>query len=113
MQLYDCTVRLGGSMMNEVAMEATTAAQIMVLRSIHGEDAVVRIAAKKMDKRSHREERARLNGLYGTKRVDDLFGNPIAAPRLPVKLDGFDPSSDPDEYPEDEGDGNTPPANQE
>lgn len=38
MQLYNCKVRLHGSLYNEVRKEAITAAEIAVLRAIHGQE---------------------------------------------------------------------------
>lgn len=43
MRLYDCHVRLGGKTSNEVPLFAITAAEIIVLRHIHGDDSVVRV----------------------------------------------------------------------
>jgi len=43
MRLYHCHVRLGGKTSNEVPLFAITAAEIIVLRHIHGDDSVVRI----------------------------------------------------------------------
>ena len=54
MQLYDATVRLSGNPMQEVPKQNLTAPEVMLLQKIHGGvDAVVRIAKRKMDKRSH------------------------------------------------------------
>lgn len=66
MQLYNATVRVGGSLFNEVPMAEVTAAEIEVLRRIHGNDAVTRIVASKEDtKRDDETERARLQRIYG------------------------------------------------
>lgn len=64
MRLYDCKVLLSGSRDNEVRKTDVTAAEIMILRSFHGEDAVTDVTPKNMDKRSHGDERARLFSLY-------------------------------------------------
>ena len=101
MQLYDCKVRLNGSVANEVVKHEITAAEIMVLRALHGEDSVVDIKAGRMDKRSHTEERQRLYGIYANGNtlnaetmgprmamLRGMFGHDTAD--LPVKL--------PDEY---------------
>lgn len=50
--------------MNEVAKVGMTAAEIEVLRAIHGPDAVVDIAKTGDAKRTHAEERARLYQVY-------------------------------------------------
>lgn len=70
MQLYDCTVRLGGSMLNEVRKDGVTAAEIQVLRMIHsggdsGVEVVKDITPTKHVDRDDLTERARLEGLYG------------------------------------------------
>lgn len=64
MQLYDCKLRLGGAVTNEIRKYKITAAEIMFLRALHGEDAVVDVKAAGSDKRSHAEERARLKEIY-------------------------------------------------
>ncbi len=63
MRLYDCKVLLAGSRENEVRKSDVTAAEIMILRALHGEDSVTDIRPKEMDKRSHGPERARLFNL--------------------------------------------------
>lgn len=98
MQLYDVKIRLAGLANNEVRKSDVTAAEVMVLRAIHGADAVGDIVATKMDKRTHGEERSRLNNQYTNQfssspemyakrlaMMRGLFGADTAA--LPVKLD--------------------------
>ena len=46
MRLYDCHLRLGGTTSSEVPKHNITAAEIIILRRIHGDDAVVRIEQK-------------------------------------------------------------------
>ena len=70
MQLYECTVRLGGSMTNEVPKVDVTAAEIQVLRAIHqgvdaGVDAIIRIKPTRHVDRDDMEERERLQRIYG------------------------------------------------
>jgi len=65
MQLYNATVRVGGSLFNEVPKFGVTAAEIEVLRRVHGGDSVVRIVARGEDKRDDETERARLQRVYG------------------------------------------------
>ena len=89
MQLYDATVRLSGNPMAEVPKTDLTAPEVMLLQKIHGgPDAVVRIKKRKMDKRSHGEERARLGVLYGDATVFGLFGPDHT--KLPVKLENVE-----------------------
>ena len=89
MQLYDAVVRLNGNPMQEVPKEALTASEIILLQKIHGgTDAVVKIQQRKMDKRSHGEERNRLGLIYGDNHVFSLFGPEHT--KLPVKLENID-----------------------
>ena len=107
MQLYDATVRLSGNPMQEVPKQNLTAPEVMLLQKIHGGvDAVVRIAKRKMDKRSHGEERARLGALYGDQQVFSLFGPDHT--KLPVKLDNIEFVDD-DELSDDDLDALTAP----
>ena len=67
MQTYDCHVRLGNTTTSEVPKAGITASEIMVLRSIHGPDAVVRVSpagALPESPATHNDERARLRGMY-------------------------------------------------
>jgi hypothetical protein len=65
MQLYDCKVRLLGSLNNEVRKRQVTAAEIAVLQRVHGSDAVADIKrVGEVKKRTDRSERARLTGVY-------------------------------------------------
>jgi hypothetical protein len=64
MQLYDAKVRLNGSVANEVNKHSITAAEVMILRALHGEDAVVNIAPVGEEQRPHLQERQRLYGIY-------------------------------------------------
>ncbi len=43
MQTYNAIVRLGGELHNEVSKNNLTAPEILVLRKVHGQDAVVKI----------------------------------------------------------------------
>lgn len=73
MKLFDCTVRLDGSPLNEVNKTEVTAAEIAVLRALHGADAVINIKASlddkqkpKVVKRANIEERRRLHEIYAS-----------------------------------------------
>jgi hypothetical protein len=69
-QLYNCVVRLNGSMKNEVRLSDVTAAEIQVLKAIHNSvDAGVEVVynivrAGKVDRDDY-EERERLTATYG------------------------------------------------
>ena len=98
MQTYDCTVRLSGDMRSEVFKSGVTAAEIMVLNHVHGGEAegeeeneftgepVVKIKPDGFISRTHKAERRRLVGIYGAKRVKEVFGPPAMASRLPRVL---------------------------
>lgn len=108
MQLYDCKVRLKGSLYNEVHKSGVSAAEVMLLRLIHGGavddmDAVVEIKPA-MDAKNKRlpesevndqDERKRLQILYGTalesredvKNVNGVFGPSSALPQVVEGLD--------------------------
>ena len=82
MDYYKAKVRLSGSMLNEVWKDRLSAPEVLLLRKIHGSDAVCdleKVDAKKVD---HQEERQRLYLTYpaainvDAKRhyVEELFG---------------------------------------
>ncbi len=61
MKLYSCKVRLGGSVVNEVRKDSVLAAEIMLLRGIHGGDAVLEVRLDGEDKSIKQEDaKARL-----------------------------------------------------
>jgi hypothetical protein len=69
-QLYNCVVRLGGSMKNEVRKDGVTASEIKVLKIIHngpetGVEVVYNIARAGTVDRDDYEERERLEETYG------------------------------------------------
>ena len=65
MQLCNLTLRLGGSMLHTVPVVAATPAEILVLKRIHGDDAVVNIRPGKFDKtKRHEDEFERLATKY-------------------------------------------------
>lgn len=65
MRLYSCTVRLSGSLYNEVPKTDVTAAEIFIMRVLHGEDAVVQVYETGKNKATQTDERARLEEVYG------------------------------------------------
>jgi hypothetical protein len=95
MQLCNCEIRLNDSAGHTVPKANVTPAEILVLRAIHGDSAVVNITPTKMDKRGNTEEWDRLQMEYG-RSPDGLMdaGNgalltqlfPGAMPKLPVTL---------------------------
>lgn len=64
MRLYSCKVRLGASLYNEVPKSDVTAAEIHILRTLHGSDAVVSIFETGKNKIGQSEERDRLEQIY-------------------------------------------------
>jgi len=84
MQLYNAKVRLANNLLNEVSKARVTAAEIICLRDVHGDGAVVDVKPVKMDKRAHDAERDRLVQRFGKARIERLFGN--AFQKLPTKL---------------------------
>lgn len=111
MQILNCVVRLSGDVTNESVKNGVTAPEVMLLQHLHGHDAVRSIQPTVMDKRGHREERARLIMTYGDRVVTELFGGPHL--RLPIQLvDDLDDESDDDESEDksddDDGEGSPP-----
>lgn len=71
MQRANCLVSLGGDHGNTVPKNLCTAAEIAVLREIHGDDAVNEIEPVDEVKRSNRDERGRLLAIYGSAKYPD------------------------------------------
>lgn len=71
MQTAHVLLSLGGDHGNTVSKFGCTAAEIAVLREIHGNDAVREIEPQKDIKRTHREERVRLLNIYGAAKNED------------------------------------------
>ena len=60
MKYYNCRVRVGGNLNNEVPKSKISAAEVTVLREIHGFDAVVdlkEVSVSKKEQRSDKDER--------------------------------------------------------
>ena len=73
MKLYDCRVRLAGLVHHEVPKYSATEKEVVLLRKIHGADAVVGIRSTGESKRTDSEELARLAGIYGQEVVERAF----------------------------------------
>ena len=101
MRFYNAKVRLAGSLLHEVYKERLTAPEVMLLRTIHGQDAVVDL--KFVDEQNYgptenEAERDRLRLIYDdvspgqevrASKVEALFGPPHrelpqTAPRAPT-----------------------------
>ena len=98
MQVCDVEVRLAGDVYHTVPKIGVTPAEILILQTIHGSDAVVNIRPRKQDKRGHADEYDRLSRTYDGGSIhgagpDDpkkvsiarLFPGPVK--KLPVTLD--------------------------
>jgi len=85
MHIYSAMVRPGGSLLNEIPKIGLSAAEIVVLRGIHGNDAVIKLQWSGSDRRKHAAERDRLVGLYGEKAFANVFGTGYSI-KLPNEL---------------------------
>lgn len=106
MKAYDCKLRLAGSVANEVAKSGISAAEIEILREIHGSDAVVDIKAVGELKRDSAAERAHLKRVYANpdtlnaqqaKRKTDMIRNLFGHDRLPLPDDLVERTDDEDD----------------
>lgn len=75
MQVCECLVLIGGDQRNSVHKSAVTPAELVILQRIHGLDAVRDIFVRRMDRRTHDEERDRLGAFYGDEVVSQVFGS--------------------------------------
>lgn len=117
MRLYSCKVRLSGSLYNEVPKFDVTAAEVHILRLLHGNDSIANLEETGKNKIGQAEERDRLIELYGPglsamrqlrempnqafagvfgiggRLPEDIPGTPKAAPKVAAKA----PVDEPDE----------------
>lgn len=84
MEMYRAEVCLGGLITNTVVKEEVTAAEIVILRGIHGDDAIKSIKPLGNKNRTYQKEFDRLQRAYGKAKVAKSF--PGARPILPQKL---------------------------
>lgn len=101
MNFYSAKVRLAGDVRHEVHRINLSAPEVMVLRAIHGADAVVNIKKTGHWQTSHAGERDRLAMDYGPKIVADLFGPehrelPLIAPGVSDEVEESDEVKRPD-----------------
>jgi hypothetical protein len=80
MKLFNCQVRLAGNMLHSVPRYGISEREIRMLRSMHGDDAVVEVKEVGESDRSERDILNELAARYGRTRVEGLFG---------VSLDNF------------------------
>src|SRR5688572_8891081 len=65
MRQFSANVRLSGSLYNAVFKSGLTIPEIILLRKIHGDDAIADIKETESVRRTSTEERERLVGVYG------------------------------------------------
>jgi hypothetical protein len=91
MKFYDCKIRLDGSLANEVLRKGVSAPELILLRGMHGHDAVVDIEEINEAPVVHSTERARLLAEYKSENAlkvfDKLFGMGEHVP-LPTEVEG-------------------------
>lgn len=105
MEVYNCKVLLGGSRDNEVRKLAITAAEIVVLKHIHGDDSVLELVHVGSSKITNAQTRAMLtisyggddNSRAGPPVLKEVFGPPGAP--LPQEIDGVKLRSKPVDIP--------------
>jgi hypothetical protein len=87
-----CTVAIGGDIRSVVPKTMVTPAEIMLLQSIHGGDAVTNIRVNGELDATNDQERNRLGEFYGDEKVVNLFNqfgdlpNTLEAARVPAEL---------------------------
>ena len=95
-----CTVAIGGDIRSVVPKTMVTPAEIMLLQSIHGGDAVTNIRVNGELDATMDQERNRLGEFYGDDKVVGLFNqygdlpNTLEAARVPAEL--LDPTYTPE-----------------
>jgi len=96
-----CTVAIGGDIRSVVPKTLVTPAEIMLLQSIHGDDAVTNIRVDGSFDVTSDVERDRLGSFYGDQKVVNLFNqygdlpNTLEAARIPDVL--LDPTYTPEQ----------------
>lgn len=86
MQLCSCVVRHAGSLTMTVVKENVTPPEAVLLRHIHGPDAVQHLVAHRMTTRARREEWLRLADIYGPAVLAEAWPGVMAHNRLPATL---------------------------
>lgn len=84
MQFYQAEISIGGLITNTVVKTDLSAAEIVILRNIHGDDAVRAIKIQGEHNRPYQVEYDRLLNRYGRKKLEKAF--PGSRPVLPQKL---------------------------
>ncbi|CUW38789.1 protein of unknown function [Magnetospirillum sp. XM-1] len=92
MELANCFVRLGGEIGYEVRKTGIPLAEILLLQSIHGADAVVRIERAGSDDRKNRDIVDYLKAVYGDTKFRVVF--PGTNPSVHVQFRDIVPGED-------------------
>lgn len=82
MELSNIELRIAGKLTSVVPKLDVTPAEILILRHLHGEDAVVNVRPTRMDRRNHAEEWTRLVGIYGRNGASSTEGAGVALEAL-------------------------------
>lgn len=79
---FKAKIRLHGSNDNEVLREDLSYPETLILKTIHGDDAVLNVEQMGDDDRNPENERDRLTALYGTEYYKAAFGHAKAEPPM-------------------------------
>ena len=90
-EVANCAVRLNGDIGYEVPKQGIAYAEVVVLRAIHGDDAVVRLEKAGTDERSLKDVLEHLRSVYGEARIRAVF--PGANPNINTRF--YDLTNDP------------------
>lgn len=80
MDIANCLVGIGGDSGHSVPKYNVTPAEILVLQSLHGDEAVYDIVKTGDEPRRQGEERERLRAVYPARGADPATGQQLAAP---------------------------------
>lgn len=92
MQIFNCLVWLEGNGIRtgQVPKVGVSAAEVIVLRKLHGLDAVVDIVRVPDEDRAVEKERTHLERVYGRRKITEMFGDlRMGEDRMPEKLANF------------------------
>jgi hypothetical protein len=84
MEIYKAEICIGGLLTNTVIKDELTAAEILILRQVHGDDAVRGITPRGNRQIEYQKEYDRLLRKFGKRKLEAAF--PGARPVLPQKL---------------------------
>lgn len=73
MRLFNCQVRLAGNVGHAVPKQGVSEHEVIILRHLHGNDAVIDLKSAGESKASKRAELERLAGIYGVDVVETVY----------------------------------------